>query len=68
MNRRKRIGSRSKYKGIYWNKVKNRWLASIKLNSKRMHIGLYDSEIDAAKAYNQKATELFGEFANLNTF
>ena len=31
-----------------------------------MHIGLFVSEIDAARAYNENAIELYGAFANLN--
>ena len=31
-----------------------------------MYIGYYNTAIDAAKAYNKTAQELFGEFANLN--
>ena len=36
------------------------------LNQKRIHIGYFTNEIDAAIAYNKKAIELFGEFACLN--
>jgi hypothetical protein len=57
----------SKYKGVTWDKRCNKWAAAIWLNYKRIHLGRYSSEIDAAKAYNEAAIRLFGDFANLNT-
>lgn len=56
----------SKYKGVYLNKGKHKYSAQIKVNYKSIHIGHFDSEIDAAKAYDRKAKEIFGEFAYLN--
>jgi hypothetical protein len=55
----------SKYKGVSWSK-RNKWASVISLNLKRIHIGYFDDEIEAAKAYDKKAKELFGEFAYLN--
>jgi hypothetical protein len=43
-----------------------KWAASIKYNGKKIHLGLFDSEIDAAKTYDNEATKLFGEYINLN--
>lgn len=56
----------SKYKGVAWIKNRNRWLAQIRHNGKQINIGTFDSELEAAKAYDQKAKELFGEFAHPN--
>ena len=56
----------SKYKGVTLLKNK-RWRARVVKDKKEYHIGSYEHEIDAAKAYNTKALELFGEFACLNT-
>lgn len=54
----------SKYKGVDFNKGK--WRARLQYNKKPIYIGYYACEEDAAKAYDQKARELFGEFAAPN--
>jgi len=56
----------SKYKGVFWYRPTNRWTAQIKFNYKAIHLGYFKNEIDAAKVYDQKALELFGDFAKLN--
>lgn len=58
----------SKYKGILIDRrgVNIKYCARIGYNGKTRHIGCFNSEIDAAKAYDVKALELFGEFARLN--
>jgi hypothetical protein len=58
----------SKYKGVaycYWNKRKP-FSSHIAKNSKLIHLGYFENQEDAAKAYDKKAVELFGEFACLN--
>lgn len=52
----------SKYRGVWWNKEKNKW--SVQVN--RKHVGHFKTEDEAGLAYNKKATELYGEFASLN--
>lgn len=54
----------SKYKGV--NRVGKKWRAEIRKNRKGYYLGTFETEIEAAKAYNKKAKELFGEFAKLN--
>jgi len=44
----------------------NKWMARIKKNSIQHYLGIYEKEEDAAKAYNEKALELYGHSANLN--
>ena len=66
MNKSSRKNSTSKYKGVSWNKRDNKWQSHIRFNNKTIHLGYYTNEQEAAKAYNLKAKELFGEFANLN--
>jgi len=56
----------SKYKGVCWARNKNKWLARIYKDGKNRFLGHFESEIDAAIAYNEAAKELFGEYARLN--
>lgn len=58
--------SSSIYKGVCWRPHANAWKAYIKLNSKQMHLGYFQSEEEAALAYNAAAREHFGQFARLN--
>lgn len=59
---RRRKNPTSKYKGVHWDSITKKWRAGI------MHrkIGRFVNEVDAAIAYNERAFELFGEFACLN--
>lgn len=66
MNTKIRTDSSSSYKGIYYVGFLKKWAARISFNGNKTHIGVYRSEIDAAKAYDTKAKELFGEFARVN--
>lgn len=63
MNQRPQAGKSSKYKGV---SKTIKYQASISYNGKSIHLGVFDDEIEAAKAYDVKAKELFGEFAYLN--
>jgi len=58
--------STSKYLGVCWKERDRKWVAQITKDYKKIWIGYFEKEIDAAIAYNKKALELFGEFANLN--
>lgn len=65
-NRKKQAGTASTYKGVWWRKDVQRWAAGIMINQKQIHLGFFDSELDAARAYNSAALKYFGEFARLN--
>lgn len=66
MNRRSNKNSSSEYKGVHWHIRDKKWIARIKINKKSIHLGYFKDESEAARAYNKKAIELFGVFANLN--
>jgi hypothetical protein len=56
----------SKYKGVCWHKDTNNWQVGITCSRRQHYLGRFDSEQDAALAYDQAARELHGEFAWLN--
>jgi len=71
MNRRKRKGCSSKYKGVSLDRDHGRalWKAYIggkSTGGKRIILGRFKKERDAALAYNEAAKELFGQYAKLN--
>jgi len=66
MNRRNLPKSSSKYKGVSKHTLVNKWRARIMINKKEIHLGHYDVEKDAARAYDKKAKELFKEYAVFN--
>lgn len=55
-----------KYRGVYKSKNGNGFKAQIKAFRRNIHIGVFDTEEDAARAYDAKAREYFGEFARTN--
>ena len=63
-NARKRPWTASKYKGV--RRHEGRWHASIRMHPKRIHLGTFVHEIDAAMAYDDAARRLHGEFAAVN--
>jgi hypothetical protein len=57
----------TKHKGISYHKPTNKWRARIHINGKTIYLGYYIDETEAAKAYEKKAIELFGEYAHITT-
>lgn len=58
----------SKYKGVRFTDGKRikKWQAYISKDGVFMHLGRFENQEDAARVYDQKAIELFGEFARPN--
>jgi hypothetical protein len=65
-NKRKHRGTSSIYKGVSYYKAGHCWRAQVVLGKESFYLGQFDSEVEAARAYDYKAVELFGEFARPN--
>jgi len=59
-------GSTSRFKGVFWYKTIRKWRVRICVDGKSKHVGYFDDEIEAAKAYNEEAAKLFEQYARLN--
>lgn len=64
-NRKKQVNNRSGFKGVQRNGKKG-WMARLKTGGISYYLGTFKTPEDAATAYNFKAIEIFGEFAQLN--
>lgn len=64
-NTRSRRGT-SSLKGVSWNTKVGAWQAQIMVGYKHHVLGAYESEEDAARAYDIAAAAAFGEYARLN--
>jgi hypothetical protein len=68
-NRRKRAKpTSSKFKGVSRHTISRQkpWLAKIKSDGKTIYLGTFETEEQAAEAYDRAALERFGTFAHLN--
>jgi hypothetical protein len=56
----------SQYKGVCWFKPARLWVAQITVNYKRICIGYFKDEIEAARAYDEAALKYHGTYAFVN--
>jgi predicted site-specific integrase-resolvase len=56
----------SRFKGVCWDETIGKWRAHIQKQGIGRRLGCFDDEIAAAEAYDEAASEMFGEHARLN--
>jgi hypothetical protein len=65
--RRKEADASSQYIGVYpCQRPPDKWYVKIQCNGDGTYLGPFDTAIEAARARDRKAIELFGEYARLN--
>lgn len=62
----RKLKGRSKFRGVCWHKLGKKWMASLCKNQRHFYLGLFETEEDAARAYDSAAVLYFGRFAQLN--
>ncbi len=63
-SRNRKTTSKTGYTGVYIENKKYR--AIITINGKAVHIGMFKTPEEAARAYNKRAKEVYGDMAKLN--
>ncbi|MFD0587626.1 hypothetical protein ACFQZE_06400 [Paenibacillus sp. GCM10027627] len=63
---KKKAEINSKYIGVGWNKKRRKWRAYAFKDGKQVHIGYFETELEAAETYNKKCTELGFPIEKLN--
>lgn len=66
INRRKHKVMTSLYKGVFWAKSTSGWAAMVGINGKRIWLGTFKTQEEAAAAYDLAAQNIHGRFAKLN--
>lgn len=63
---RKRRGSASFFRGVFWDKKRNLWTSKVATGGLTYNLGRFEDEIDAAHAADRALEKLFGDTADLN--
>lgn len=63
---KKRINASSHYRGVSYSKADNKWRAGIEVEGRSINLGHFETEDEAALAYNAAARKYFGDIAYQN--
>lgn len=63
---RTKTNKSSRFHGVYFDRWKQRWKAQIRCEKRKVCLGNFTDEVQAARAYDMAAMKLHGSFASLN--
>lgn len=70
MRNQSKVSGSSRFKGVYASSTKGKWQAAVRVTenkkARNVYLGTFAVEEDAARAYDARVKELFGEFAKTN--
>jgi len=66
MNAKKRVNAMSLYKGAVYDSRREKWASQIRINGHLVHLGYFDSDVEAGRMYDERAKDEYGDFAKLN--
>jgi hypothetical protein len=66
LNTGKRSDNISGFKGVTWRRDRRKWQAGIKVKGKNIHLKMFLTIEEAARAYDEAAKKYFGDHAWLN--
>jgi hypothetical protein len=59
-------GKLSRFKGVTWDRKTGEWIAYITAEKQQYYLGRYETELDAARAYDSEALVRHGAYARTN--
>jgi hypothetical protein len=65
-NCKRRVDNTSGYRGVAWDKTNGNWMSYINAHGQRYNLGRFSDPISAAKARDEAAKELHGDFHRTN--
>lgn len=57
----------SRFRGVTRRKESGKWVAQLRLGKRNVYLGVFDNEVDAARAYDAGVLRLIGSHAVTNT-
>lgn len=61
-NRRANKNNKAGFKGIFWSKKREKWVAKITPGRRQIHLGVYEDPRDAHAAYAVACVKYYGKF------